>query len=391
MSHRKILFVISSFSVSNTGQGGHYYSLKTITSALERAGDDVSVLSFGDFAPPALQDLKINYKHIDVASWSANLPEWCSAATHVHAFDRRSFYFARKIGRWNGAKVYLTKPGGPNTSYFPFSEDIILFSEENLNFMRSDPNLKGARMHLVPNRVASAVVSTERVADFDRTHPFEGTTVLRIARIGQSYRRSILQTVKLAAHLRDRGARARAVLIGTPQDQEVLSEVRSSLGEHDLLLTDTAYTKNASELLPLADIVVGTGRGVMEAAILGMPVLCPVANHDALQLLGRDTVADLQQANFSERATVKSPQDVHALDVSLSAEGLARASGESLEIAKARFDVDAAVPVYHAIYDLPQTGREPVRDKVYLAGGYAYARLKPLLAGLMARARGRRT
>jgi glycosyltransferase involved in cell wall biosynthesis len=68
-----------------------------------------------------------------------------------------------------------------------------------------------------------------------------------------------------------------------------------------VILTESKFTNEASKMLYLADAVIGTGRGLMEAASLGKPLLAIDKNGEIPVLLNKINFDDAFKTNFSER------------------------------------------------------------------------------------------
>src|SRR5690606_24264422 len=98
------------------------------------------------------------------------------------------------------------------------------------------------------------------------------------------------QMFALARRIRANGQRVRGVLIGTLEDAAASERVRALADTDDLIITDPAFTTNAAQLLGAADVVFGTGRGLMEAALIGKPVLAPVSGAELPALVTADNV-----------------------------------------------------------------------------------------------------
>jgi len=93
-------------------------------------------------------------------------------------------------------------------------------------------------------------------------------------------------------------------LIGVVQDTDVFEEFNNhAFSKSGLLtiLTESKYTNEASRMLYLADAVIGTGRGLMEAASLGKPLLAINKNGEIPVLLNELNFDDAFRTNFSER------------------------------------------------------------------------------------------
>ncbi|MDZ7775666.1 MAG: hypothetical protein U5L09_08760 [Bacteroidales bacterium] len=93
-------------------------------------------------------------------------------------------------------------------------------------------------------------------------------------------------------------------VIGVVQDPNVYKELKKHelvKNRHVIFITDSEYTAEASKMLYLADAVIGSGRGLMEAASLKKPVLAINKNGDVPVLLNDSYFSDAFKTNFSER------------------------------------------------------------------------------------------
>lgn len=307
----RVLSVISAYSGATTGQGGHYYSLRDITSVLHGAwkGADFRTLVLGDILPAAFSDYPIPISQVSFRNktFRQYFAEAISCAddfspTVVHAYDNKSYFFARLIAMRHRAKVFLTKPGGPNPGFsFPICPDVVCFSEENLQSLAQRRRMRPARFHFIPNRIAEPVQNEERIADL-KAVVGNGDVLLRIARIGPYHRHSIVQTINLGRYLRQNGFPMKVVLLGTVEDKRVLKEMRELGDGHSVFVHDPIFTTRASELLSVARIVVGTGRGLVEAAMLGKLVVSPLADTELPSFVTTENWRKLSATNFSERS-----------------------------------------------------------------------------------------
>ena len=93
-------------------------------------------------------------------------------------------------------------------------------------------------------------------------------------------------------------------LIGVVEDADVFEELINHIlvkSGHMIILTESLFTNEASKMLYLADAVIGTGRGLMEAASLGKPLLAINKNGEIPILLNEMNFNDAFKTNFSER------------------------------------------------------------------------------------------
>lgn len=371
MVERRILFLVSAYSSSNSGVGGVYFSLRELTLQFIRAWPDtrVEVLVIGNIATPPLDVPELHCHRVDITGKSfwriihdvLEIGELI-APTHVHSFDDRAHFFGRWLARRHKAKCYITKPGGADPSlsrhrYYPYSPDIVCFSEENIKYFASRRKWQGSRFHFLPQRVAFPEPDERREKDL-RAVVGEKPVLLRIARIGTHHVKSIKQTFHLAAALRKRGVSLACVIVGAVQEPESLKEIEALVGPDDHLITDAHFTTNAAALLPVATAVVGTGRGLMEAALLERVLLVPDSTADTPILLTQENWRELAWYNFSARGrlTDKPP----SIDVVVRAFEVCDTQAAS-EISKIYAASHAPIK-YDQVYRAPQSGRRAPID-----------------------------
>ena len=69
------------------------------------------------------------------------------------------------------------------------------------------------------------------------------------------------------------------------------------------VITGNKYTIDASKLINVADVVIGTGRGFMEGASQKKVMLCPSDKSDYPILATPENIFDLFSTNFSVRSS----------------------------------------------------------------------------------------
>jgi hypothetical protein len=306
----RVLYVVSAYSGSTTGSGGHYYSARDIASVLQAQWPQarLRILALGDILPRALASSTVPYVHVSPAG-KALREYWREimvsaddfAPTIVHAYDNKSYFFARLIARRHRAKRFLTKPAGPNPGIlFPRCPDIVCFSDENLAALGSRRRLRTSRLHLIANRVARPTPDPERIAAL-RAIVGPGDILLRICRIGEYHRRSIEQTLALAKLMRATGMQVRAVIVGAVESHGVLESLQAGAEAGDLFVTESSFVVDSAALLDVATYVVGTGRGVVEAAMRRILVFVPLGDADMPVLITPSNWRVLSSSNFSAR------------------------------------------------------------------------------------------
>ena len=347
----KFIFVITCYEGVNTGKGGHYYSARTLAETL---ADSFELLAVGHFFPSAWRGAAIPVRFVEARSLVAAARECLrvgleSGPTHVHCFDVKAYFFGQIIGMRSPVQVsyYLTKPGGADPGVlYPSPPNLVCFSQENFAAVRRRFWVKSERVHLIPQRVAAPAQNRGRVDDLSRFTSGR-VVVLRIGRIGRYYRLSLKQTLGLVRSLRDEGMDAVAVIIGVVEDEAIRAEVASELAAGDLLLTEDKYTMAASELIGLADAVVGTGRTLVEAALCKKVLFVPIAGAELPTLVTPENWQQLAFYNFSERSKLPVVSTMRE-----AVEAIRGGNTVAAEEISGELGLDAAVDAYRGLYTL---------------------------------------
>lgn len=355
----RILYIISCYSGVSVGNGGHYYSLREISTTISKfiPGTRVEILVLGDLFPSPLKGLDVPVTHIN---FIGSLPTTFLKRimlfgkefnpTHVHCFDNKSYFFGWLIADATNAKRFLTKPGGPNPKFFfPYCPSIICFSQENQQYLCSLPRLKGARIELLPQRVSKPTVYIERISRL-RELVGDGPVILRICRIGRYYEQSIRQTVNLVRALKSSDFEVSAVIVGTPESTEALAAFKEYAGDDAMFVTDISFTHLAASLLPIAIGVVGTGRNLIEAALLDIPVFTPIHGNELPTLVTIENLEQLAKTNFSERNSLpNSPPSLADAKRALLERDIS-----ACRVIQRDYSLHSALPKYREIYSCPQ-------------------------------------
>jgi hypothetical protein len=124
----------------------------------------------------------------------------------IHCYDGGTALIAMMLPRFRKIPIIHTKCGGPNERWYfaQVLQSVILFSQENMDSFKSNPRFKRIPLHLIPNRVhvrdgLTLDLSTIPSKDQDKF------TFLRIARIGKTYKNSIMQAIELVKALNSEG------------------------------------------------------------------------------------------------------------------------------------------------------------------------------------------
>ena len=301
----KILFFIS---VHGHGRGGHFHSLNHISMKIGEE-HDVKIISFG----PGKSDIiesnphflrHINFKGLDFFKLRKIIKQEARIFNPdiFHCFDVESYNIIRLIIPSNKNILVLNKCGGSNPIHFPYVKNLILFSMENQEWFKKQSKFKNTNVHLIPNRVKSLQLDTDFVPIEKNPEEF---VFMRICRIGHMYKKSIQDSINLISKLLEANLiNIKFYLIGVVQDPDVFEELKNHelvKSGHMIILTESLFTNEASKMLYLADAVIGTGRGLMEAASLGKPLLAINKNGGIPILLNEMNFNDAFKTNFSER------------------------------------------------------------------------------------------
>lgn len=358
----RVLFVITS---RGKGTGGHHFSLRDLTARL-RAHADVHIATVAIRFPPSLADVP----DVTFIPWSPyRLPGVLAdllalvrrfRPTHLHSYDPSALHLTRVLSLWTRLPLIHTQCGGPTPRRnVPRAPDVVLFSEENRSGLAAHPRMADCRLHLIASRVNPVALDPARALALRRHIGWQpgDRVVLRINRLVHEYRPAMDQALALGALWRDTGARVHVVLLGSVGDEDLVRELESLAGRTPDVHVVTApeFTTQAAALLGAADAVVGTGRGLMEAAFAGRVVFAPVAGHALPALLAPDTVDALAHANFSPRARLGDafPDEVLARRAceALATESSRAASGAyARALYDERFDASVAARKHLAIY-----------------------------------------
>ena len=298
----KIVYLITA---SSEGKGGHYYSLRE-TAKIFNKHEDVMILSIGVNKSPVLESfndryIHISYRNIFHTTFEALKTIRALNPDIIHAFDINSFHYARLASLMYKIPTIITLCGGKNPKYFPFHYNAIMYSLENVNFLKSKKKFKNTKFSLIPNRVSLIQQDYGAIIKIKNNISIEHKIFLRIARFSELHKDSILQSMRLVKLLSDQGFKVHLLVIGYIYDKEVYNELLSYKPINVTFLTDDEFTVNASRLINVADYVIGSGRSFMEAALLGKIMLAPTANTSIPIIVNNDNIKKLFKLNFSNR------------------------------------------------------------------------------------------
>ena len=354
----KICYFISTLG---HGRGGHFYSLKVTAESLKQKVECV-IINIGIFNSPVIDSA--NVKTYNVRFTGLNLLSAIRKLSRIvrhekadvfHAFDTNSYFFARLMGSAYKKPVVLTRCGGPNPNrYYPYASDLIAYSTENEDFFKKERKFTTTRIYLIPNRISRFKSDFTRIDSIRSRLDSKSKIFLRISRFSSGYKVSIVQCINLINRLNEDGYLCQLVLIGAIEGKEVFDEIAQFQNEKIKIFYGDEYTVCANELIDIADFVIGTGRGFMEAASKGKILLTPLMNCKYPLLVTEKNFGKVFATNFSPRNQIENYDEdenyktiVRVLcDESL----MANMKERSKLLFDKFFDIDAVVDKYCDIY-----------------------------------------
>lgn len=302
----KILYLI--FATKNTKGGGHFYSLKTIFQAVNsKVPCEIIQIGYSEVLP--LKKLKDSH-FIKVTNSTIfwKLPKLIKetrkiSPTVIHAFDHRSLFVGKILGYILRKPVVYTKCGGVNDGTFiPIANRYILFSEENFkHFERYKPS--GTSQFLIPNRSEKVENDLIRIKKLrEELKLGNEKIILRISRFNEYYEKTFYQSIELLNEYLKTDNDCKLIFIGAIQSDSIFLKLKKETERLPVyFVTDDYYTKDASQLIDISEIVVATGRGVMEAASLDKLIYCPIKDSKIPIKLTANNFEFFFRKNFSER------------------------------------------------------------------------------------------
>lgn len=301
-SDMRILYLIT---VKGHGSGGHFHSLNHISQAMGEK-HEIQIYTYGTGKSIVLENnpyfkQHLSFKGFDFLTFHKELKKILreNKPDIVHCFDVDAYNIFTLFFGYRKYSIFLNKCGGPNPVYFPLVQNLILFSEENKKWFLNKPTFQNSNIVVIPNRVNPKVLEFNFGKEISKEEAF---CFVRIARIGESYKKSIEDSIRLVQKLTASRFKVHLYIIGAIQEKDVADEIRLKINNLPItMITDSKYTAKASDMLYLADAVIATGRGVMEATSLGKPILTPAKNAELPVLVNEENFKQFFSTNFSER------------------------------------------------------------------------------------------
>ena len=360
---------------------GHTRTATTIAAALARRGHTLTFAVTEDSRADIIEAAGFPVHRVP-AGWAGQYPALerliCRLRAEgkldvVHAFDKRGLPEAARAAKALGVPVFHTICGGKTPTETLEMGSIISLSHEVKHELLERTGLKDRDIEVIPARLdltslrEQARSDTAAYARFRTKYglPPAPKIVLRIARLSNKYKESVLQGADAVAQLHREGHNVCFVHIGfvppggEPNHQEITArfEALNHAAGTTLAVTVQDEAAHAPDYVDMADAVIGMGRTVFEGMLFEKPTLI-VSDTSFAGLIGRDDTDLLAFYNFSGRH-LKEPkpyvQSVNELADTLrevfSDDVLARRVGEfGRAYALDNLDAAAAAARYEARY-----------------------------------------
>ena len=379
VQRRKVAFVVET---RGHGRGGHAWSARTVAEAL-RAHMDCVLVNVGPNPSPVLQSAGLPYHYVPFHGFNL----WSAARGVLAVVDRQQvdvlnvyntgiYCLARLAALLRRKPLVFTKCGGPVPRwYFPRVEELIVFHAEDARHFATGGKTRAGRVHLIPNRVQKAASDPEKIAALRRRLDPRRTTFLRISRFVAKYLPSVEQGIALVDRLNQDGLPSQLVVVGAIEEIEAHQAVASRQNAHVILATENEFTLRASAVIDVADFVIGTGRGFMEAASRGRVLLTPHRGSRYPALVTEENFPRLFATNFSPRnhlADFDEEANYRAVkDAVRDARRQAMLQAQALRLFQEHFDVASAVPRYDDILGSARPSARLHLFDLLLSVGYA--------------------
>lgn len=372
MDRLSIVYFIFATGKAN---GGHYRSL-ALTAEYMSKHHDVKIIVLGYTYSHIIKDASVEsqfiyFNGLNIISTIKKIRANINGKCILHAFDLYAFFIVRLLRLKLGNSIVLTKCGGPNPKdYFAKVRNLVLFSQEDLNYFSERKRYKDSKLYLIPNRTEYFPTDHAKVQEIRDRFNLDNyeKIILRICRISRMYQKSIFQSINLQKYVNDQGHKTALIVLGNVQDQIVINQLKSEVGDGVFFLTEDRYTANAKELIEIADWVVGTGRGFMEASAKAR-VMFAVSMQDELPMLTEAQNFDQAFAyNFSERIIFENQHIVdnknHILRLFKDSQYEDSLKKQSLEWFADKFSIEGAIEKYGEIYNKLEEDPSDYKDLV---------------------------
>ncbi|ERM80691.1 hypothetical protein P872_21545 [Rhodonellum psychrophilum GCM71 = DSM 17998] len=368
MNEKKVCFLI--FSQTSLSLGGHFRSLKVQYEAFikhEVISQKSFILNFGKVKSPVLIGIK-NFAFVKTNSLFFIL-KICSEIRKnkpeiVHCFDQTSLNLSKILGIFFNFRVLYTKCGGANQINY-FKIPTIFFSSENYDDF-CGKNSKSLA-YLMPNRINEIThkIDLKELRKNLKIDKNDGINFLRINRFSSKYEDTMNKAVNLVQILNSMKVKSNLYIVGAIEDLSIYKKF-ASIKNNVYLVSENELIKDASKLIPIFDIVIGTGRGAMEGFAYGKPVLTPCSNSNIPIFIDESNFDAAFYYNFSER--VKIPDLIYEIELRKIVNQINQIQtgkiGKSESIFNKYFNINNSLIFYKNLYDEQIENNEYSKSKI---------------------------
>ncbi|WP_256003249.1 hypothetical protein [Pedobacter deserti] len=313
MQKLKVLFFITSSDTS--AKGGHFRSCLTLANSLSKEVE-IEIINIGKVRSPVFDqnEIKVTFIKMNLVNFIRNISLFSRQIASddnakLVAFDFFAYFFVRNIALFRKLPVAFVRCGGKNPAYSPFSSTVFTFSKENYDHYVKNEIFNKSNIILVPNRIKKLDEKELKRSSIRKVVGNDHPIILRVGRIVANYQQVNDSAIKLSRFLNANAIPHNLVFIGYPDVpgsiiyNELKKEVDKS--ENIFLLDTPDFTNKSSIFLNEADLVVGTGRGAMEAIVESRPLAVYSRSAELPVIVNSDEIFyEAFNRNFSKRVSL---------------------------------------------------------------------------------------
>lgn len=344
------------------GRGGHFHSLNHISSAIG-ARNNVKIYVLGPGKSEIIESNSHFQDHIyfngrNLFEFQRKLKRSIEVFRPeiIHCFDLTSYNLISLFCPKSKSKIILNKCGGPNPNRYPIVDNLVLFSQENYSWFKNNKKFMSSNIHLISNRINRTELDIKpQYKNLVEKKDDEFSFVV-IARIGEYYKDNLFKSISLIRQLSAKSLmKIRLYIVGTVESADTYKYLREEGKDIAVtFLTEDIYTVKASNMLYLADAIIGTGRGLMEGMGHGKPVLTPASNSKLPIMVNAKNFDNFFRTNFSPRNKA-SESDIlynnnYILDIINNKDKYTQTCLFSEKMFKEFFDVESGIEKYMNAY-----------------------------------------
>ena len=275
-------------------QGGHIQSCLDLLTYLEKGqhalvGYNGSLnRRFQEVVKTSLATNKMGYivqLAVNIASFKPDI---------IHCWDYKALKILMFLRPLYFNRIFYTKAGGePITSYLPDFDGFVVFSKELYNFYES---CDSKNLLLLSQRM--------NLSDYQEEMPEQDPGILTLGIFMRHSKEKLIMFRNLVEILRS--PRLKKVHLHVAGSGEFTHKINSDLNSiKNIELTYHGMISDRNELNKLrakCDVVVGHGRGIIEAATMGIPILLLAYKNPGSSFVRAENFDDHASINMSGRS-----------------------------------------------------------------------------------------